>query len=639
MSLFGGDGAVSLSSNYETETEHSDPPSAASSSSCKRSASPPNAQDLTQVHQSTEFDDEESVLSEIGSSIADNDLPTRPNRFQGVKEQWRRYTAADRQVAASLEQIQSSDLAAHLYNAHALKRRVRRPVGELEGLKSWQSRDNWLKSGHELNYVDVSGEMQTDLIPAKDWTAWPVPPAGMPTPRRQSGRRAQARREDGWMIGGTTTPDAGEELRGELLATFLRNAKEQWKARETASTPDRKKRQASQSMSRSRSRSAVSACSVSRAGRTTDGEDEEKTNAAETEDEGEGGKKRGRPFGPEYTSKPTFLADDSEAERILQPTINSILSKVDELALAIRRTRLNHFGREDYGARSSASEFTSGAESRSTSRPPSSRSRSTSRPAKVLQSRPGYRPGSRATSVASARTPTKARRKNRDISSDIDSSSESDVSMGGVKQEVPRRKRSRAGSTADERSPSIAGTDIVRESLMDWSEVLGLAAVKGWDERAIARTAQRCAALFGESMSFVPLSADIASQPVPARVEYAPSTIPAPDISSSARPSISKRPYFPAPSLRCPHPECYAHQKDFEYPYRVVEHCQHVHGYDPRTNDSDNEDKLLGGVHIDGYLQRITGEKSWVQRGKKRQKKEEQVKREVKEEVGDVEDE
>ncbi|KAH7406070.1 hypothetical protein DE146DRAFT_650641 [Phaeosphaeria sp. MPI-PUGE-AT-0046c] len=642
MSLFGGDGAASRSqSPYDAEHEHSHPSSAALSPAVEGSASPPNAQQLTEIHQTTELDDNESVLSESVSSngTADDELLSRPNRFSGRKQTWRGYTAADRQIAASLEQIQSSDLAAHLYNAHTLKRRVRRPAEELAGLKSWQSRENWLKSGAELDYTDVSGEVQTNLVPARDWTAWPVPPASMPKPHRQSRSIAQAGRKEGWTIGDTDTPDAGDELRSELLATFLRQAKERWNARETVGTPDREARPSTQSRSRSRSRSIKSASTAGRASHITDDEDES-TGPAATQDENEkilmendGKKRRGRKPQPKTLSKPVFLADDARAERLLRPTINSILSKVDELALAIRRTRLNHFGREDYGVRSSASEFTSGAESSPyASRPSSSRSRSGSKPARA----PRSRPVSRATSVTSSRTPINAQQ------NIADSSSDSDVSMSGVHEGNSRRKRSRATSTADERSPSTTRGDSVRESLMDWSEVLGLAAAKGWNERVIARTAQRCAGLFGESMSLIPLSEDVASQPVPARVEYTPSTIPAPDISSSARPAIPKRPYFPTPSLRCPHLDCYAHEKDFEYPYRVVEHCIHVHGYDPRTNDSDNEDRLVGGVHIDGYLQRITGEKSWVQRGKragseKKRQKTEQVESEGEEEIIDIE--
>ena len=41
-----------------------------------------------------------------------------------------------------------------------------------------------------------------------------------------------------------------------------------------------------------------------------------------------------------------------------------------------------------------------------------------------------------------------------------------------------------------------------------------------------------------------------------------------------------------------------------------------VHGYDPRTNDSDNEENKVGGVHIDGFLQPVTLKSGWLGLGR-----------------------
>jgi N-terminal acetyltransferase B complex catalytic subunit len=40
------------------------------------------------------------------------------------------------------------------------------------------------------------------------------------------------------------------------------------------------------------------------------------------------------------------------------------------------------------------------------------------------------------------------------------------------------------------------------------------------------------------------------------------------------------------------------------------------HGYDPRTNDSDNEERTHGGVHIDGFMQPITAKQGWLGHGR-----------------------
>jgi hypothetical protein len=618
MSLFGGDrGAQPSDSSLDSQTEQSQYSSTRHSPSPERDPTSQEEQSAQDLYSELEAD----FASQSGSE-SDSDEPARPNKFQGPRYTWRKYTAADRELAESLEQIQSQDLAAHLYNAHALKKRVRRPPPELAGLRSWQNNEHWLKRGKELQYTDVSGETQTNLVPSKDWTAWPLPPSEIPKHPRELGRGGTGGGLDSWTIGNADAQDVGEELRDELLATILRQAKERWQARKTADAPIRESNRTAQSRSRSRSKSVKSARSqhsVTRADTDADDDDVQTENAEAQDEEQEKfghiiGKRRGRVAQPVTLVKPVFLADDAKARRILDPTINSVLAKVDDLALSIRRTRLNHFGRKDYTDRSSQSEWTSGVESTPHTPKRTSRPKSQSRPG----SRQSSRSASRATSVQSRRGTLEAGRRARNSSPDNDSDSDSDVLMDGIKAELSSKKRSRPGSTADERSPSATRDETKRAGLMDWSEVLGLAAVKGWDERVIARTAQRCAALFGESMSFVPLSENHATKPIPQPVQYTPSTIPAPAIIASRLATGPKRPLFQTGTWRCPHVDCYGHHKDFESPHRVVEHCRRVHGYDPRTNDSDNEERAVGGVHIDGFLQPIVAQRGWAERGKSR---------------------
>ncbi|KIW01542.1 uncharacterized protein PV09_07020 [Verruconis gallopava] len=44
------------------------------------------------------------------------------------------------------------------------------------------------------------------------------------------------------------------------------------------------------------------------------------------------------------------------------------------------------------------------------------------------------------------------------------------------------------------------------ENLRDWSDVLAMAAVVGWDANVLTRTIERCSKMFGETMSTLPLS-------------------------------------------------------------------------------------------------------------------------------------
>src|SRR5205823_5252566 len=116
--------------------------------------------------------------------------------------------------------------------------------------------------------------------------------------------------------------------------------------------------------SRSRSQSAPSARSASRADVDMKDDSGQQTDNVETQDEDEQkfehiiSIKRGKRPKSEVFVQPAFLADDERALRILQPSINSVLSRLDDLALAIRRTRLNHFGRGADSDMSSQSEFT-----------------------------------------------------------------------------------------------------------------------------------------------------------------------------------------------------------------------------------------------------------------------------------------
>jgi hypothetical protein len=627
MSLFGGASGSAPPSQQSVTGSESEP----SSPSIDGRASPPSAQH----HYATESAEDDNLLTDSESEEEDSEreLPVRPNRFQGQPSVWKRYTAADRQTAASLEQLRNQDLAAHLYNAHALKHRVRRPAEDLAQLKNWQSREHWLKRGKDLEYMDVSGEVQTELVPAKDWTAWPLPPPRTSTLHNQP-RRYVGSANNGWTVGGTGVQDAAEELREELLATFLRSAKERWNARQPDDTPIHEGERTTQSRSRSRSKSARSARSASSSKNHIKIDDDSQTDDAEKQHEDEQkfghiiAKRGGRATRPETFLKPTFLVDDNRAQRTLEPVINSVLSKLDDLALAVRRTRLNHFGRGADSDMSSYSEFTSGAESSEPSSRPISRSQSRPRQSRKRSARPVSRPMS--AQYRSASIKARINTQNNPSASATDSSSDSGLDIKNEKS-TTRPRPSRRTSTESERKRS-PGRDDGRVGLMDWSEVLGLAAAKGWNEGAVSRTAQRCAALFGESMSLVPLDESIATKPPREPVHYTPSTIPAPD-PSLMRPS--KRPYFRPKTLRCPHVDCYGHEKDFEAPYRVVQHCIRNHGYDPRTNDSDNEERTVGGVHIDGFLQPIEVQPGWVQRGKSRASSE---KRERKHEGYDADD-
>jgi hypothetical protein len=616
MSLFGGDSsAPPTESPYDSELDN--PASSIERSPPRTSLrSPQNAQitnNVQDLHEQISGDAAQDLAgNEADSEESDEEHTERPNRFRGPPQTWKGYTAADRQIAESLQQLEDTDLAAHLYDAHALKRRVRRPAAETMALNNWQNKDTWLKKGKELKYADGSGQTQTELVPAKDWTAWPLPPASLFTPDNGLRRAAVVAEDDEWVIGSGGTQDPGEALKEEMLGLFLRLAKDNWNAKDWHSDAQHGARRRAQSRTKARSKSASRADVEMKYGSGLDTEDDEKK---ATQD---GGAKRGRKPQLEANVPPVILADDAKAQRLLRPTISSMLSKLDDVALALHRTRLNHFGRGAFGEDSSQSEFATDAES--TGRESRSRSQSVSKSASHRRVTTRLSLSGRASRAAnSPKKSSKAQFEPQDSDSASDYGAEFDnkniPSSNVPSSPIFRRKRSRSEDTMD--GDDVSNTrDWSRAGLMDWSEVLGMAAVKGWNKEAIARTAQRCSTLFGESMSFMSFQEDLATKASTEPVPYIPSTIPPPTELGISKPRSTKRPYFQPGTIRCPHADCYGHNKDFAMSYRVIEHCMRIHGYDPRSNDSDNEERTHGGVHIDGFLQPITAKQGWLGHGR-----------------------
>ena len=514
--------------------------------------------------------DDIDAEGETDSDALEESQPSRPNRFEGPRQTWRGYTVGERQIVASLEQIENSDLAAHLYNAHALRRRAQRSAAQQEGLKDWQSRDRWLKPDSQLQFKDALGLIQVQLVPSNDWTAWPLSRPDFSIFRHQFGRQLAHAKPGEWMIGGTGQHNVGEDLKDELLATFLRLAKDTWVSRETE-TDALWKRSRSRSRSQSQSRSVISSKSHRSASQNIGARDMRHT--AKDVQSPRAPKKRGPKPKVEVYLEATILADDAEAQRLLQPTIQSILSQLDELALAIRRTRLNHLRHGGDDGMSTCTEYTTDAETdrpRSRSRSRSSlrtrsksRTRSRSATARKRSSQRSSRASSVHTSSRKSRQKkiSKGAKKESESGAAISSSSDSARSRNTIR---PQKRRRAASITSDD-STTSSRDQSGRVGLMDWSEVLGIAAVKGWDAGAVARTAQRCAALFGESMSFIPLEGNLSSKTIPERVQFTPSTIPPPDALSAPKGALLKRPLFQYGTQRCPHVGCKGNKKKFTH--------------------------------------------------------------------------
>ena len=535
--------------------------------------------DIEDVH----FDSEQGLSgSDDGGEIEDESEEelTRPNHFPGDSSTWKGHTVAERELAASLEQIESGDLSAHLYNAHALKKRVRRSPEQLTGIRDWRRRDAWLKRGEELNTVTPLGVMQRELVPERSWTAWPLGNGNVPRPDEDFGRKKTVDDEEGWTIGCLGENERGEELREELQGVLLRIAKSSWRSRDNNVDNDTHSSEGSSKL-KTDPRNKRSPSRLSHSG--TSDNDSYTSQGSNTHDEEEQSKAHIKSDSPGSMGV-SILTDDEKARRNLLPPINSVLAQLDSFSLAVRRTRINHFSTRRPSRSRSASRISSGLED------DFSETRT-----KINRGRKGPGPPNLET--------------DRDVG--LEENGEDGDATDALQDGHGRRTSQdyRRSDSNRERSNTTG--------LLDWSEILGIASMIGWDEKAVSRTAQRCASVFDESMTFRTFEEDLSKMTPTVSVNSINRTT-LPSLSQNSGlgqpPRAEKRPPFAAWSRRCPHTDCWGHDKEFQFPYRVVEHIKRIHGYDPRTNNPDNEDRKHGGVHVDGYLEQIVPKRNWIRR-------------------------
>lgn len=308
---------------------------------------------------------------------------------------------------------------------------------------------------------------------------------------------------------------------------------------------------------------------------------------------------------------PAFLADDDQAGALLRPSVRHIVSKFDDLLIGLHESRQGHRQRAPF--------------SRPRSQP--GRSRSNSKPAAASsQSRPRPRSSEKRGSVDNG---------SHGQESEHDDNYEASTSGEDEAQSVEKGRRRPSGQSKKELG------------LRDWSEVLGVAALTGWDQTVIDRTARRCAALFGENMAMRFMPEMPVGNGKDEVVEYLPETIPPLESEDSEQDeevgetvsSIEKGQQFKKGGWRCPYENCARHHEAYDQRWRWREHLKRTHklkgqqleeaeAEHNQTTDShrapdagpdvdggqeeelemDDEDALVGSVHVDGFLKPLLGD-------------------------------
>ena len=404
--------------------------------------------------------DEDLTISEDGSQ--DHiPLPARPNKYHGPVSTWRDWTAPERDLAASLDQLTGKDLSVHLYNAFSLRKKG--SVRDKQKLLAIPDDDYWDK----LN----------GWTPPRVWTAWPLPPDDVP--REEDEKHWE---EEGVL--GRAPPSkpkqSSETMKDLLVAHVLRHAREHFLRRESDDPiveTDRVKQ--------------VSPAEQPAAGPFNSGQNDSAKNLI-----------------------PVVLADDERANQILQPTVQHVLTKLDRLLMGLHHARSSYFAIDE-----SASDSQGYASGRSKSR----------------------------------RKAKKRKRSTSNLEHGILLRNE--LSSGSDENNEPS-KRKMSGSKSRPRKQRLG--------LRDWSDVLGVASMTGWDSEVVKRTAARCASLFGECITFRTLGEGTTG---------AEERCFLPDGLKPLTPHTSEQPLAKRKAAK--------------------------------------EDAMVGGVHVDGFLMPIEGKKSW----------------------------
>ncbi|OJK03869.1 hypothetical protein ASPACDRAFT_57235 [Aspergillus aculeatus ATCC 16872] len=397
------------------------------------------------------------------SPDADDEDHYRPNRFRGPESTWRNLTAEDRQNAQALVDLRARDLAAHLYNAYALRVRAREIARRMT-------------SGALGGDGRIEGEEEV-FAPPKRWTAWPMPAAAVPRP----GELVRRAIDDAWTLRRQPDPRPSAELEESLMAVMMKTAKERFNAREWettrpatgATTPRRGKRKPSMSQTGTQDESA---------GDWESEEVEEPETVAGM-----------RPV----ALRPVVQADDERSRVQLRPLTRNILTQFDTLLMGLHRARQGDLARDDDSSASEWQTDTASAISGSSSGQQPKRKGSAAEKERSLSR---GRKRTRRSSIRSESSAGPSRSRSTRVSSSRASSERTSSKAPSSQRSLSRgssRSRGRSRSSDGRRSVSR-----VRQGLRDWSEVLGIASMTGFPAAAVMRASRRCADLFGEDMAF-----------------------------------------------------------------------------------------------------------------------------------------
>ena len=389
--------------------------------------------------------DDHNSFSTVGADVSLEILTQRKReaagrrpRYIGPPSTWLGWTREERTCVASLQQQRSQDLSVHLYNAY---------MTDKISANGSQSTSAERSEDHHMSSSQKSGKI-LDLPPL--WTAWPLPPCDVPHAHEMSGLNHQTRHP---------SRSSTKALKDLVIATISRRARKTWVARDWDSESVTKVEDTSSTRTRHEEQDfgpETGMNPVAVAGHIPEDQENEdlpsrpmfSSQPVPPSDSGSDNSanearlhKGTRDDGRTHAveSQPCPLSDDDRLHQLLDAPASHILAKLDDLLKAL------HIARQSY-AIGSALEV-SGSDELA------------------------------APSVSRSRSRIRSRRRRASTTEDLQSS---DTTPSKRRN---RNKRKRLG-------------------LRDWSDVLGMAALTGWDTEVVQRASEKCATIFQENMLF-----------------------------------------------------------------------------------------------------------------------------------------
>ena len=360
---------------------------------------------------------------------------------------------------------------------------------------------------------------------------------------------------------------------------------------------------------------------------------------------------------PPSMLKPVISTDDDRSRRLLEPTINHMLTQLDKLLLSLHHARNSwtRIERRVSGSKAGSSRASSLSRADIDEDGPEIRKkRSQGWPRKYSASMvngqdqgvrrehesndEGKRTGKVAEEIWRAKLTNRGRPRKQYPRLNNETEEEYLVRIARMQKKplpsfapplssTPSRSRSRhiqrGRSPVKKISTSEENERTWRRKLglRDWSEVLGMAGIVGFDTSAVERATKRCVGLFGEGMDFLVLREGAADAVNDSRVRYQPDMIP--DLGALGdsdpgqtppRKRVAKRTTIDA----CPIPDCERKGEPFSKKggtrQKLEKHLKVKHGLGVKDVEylmADSDEEMEGGVHVDRFLRPVVARRGW----------------------------